>query len=46
MLLNGLRSQETIDLQLQVFNSPRAQLRVLGKGKKPRLLPLPKETIQ
>ncbi|PYX28179.1 MAG: integrase [Acidobacteria bacterium] len=46
MLLNGLRSQETIDLQLQDLQLAEAQLRVLGKGKKPRLLPLPKETIQ
>ena len=46
MLLNGLRSQETLDLQLQDLQFTDAQLRVLGKGNKPRLLPLPGETIQ
>jgi site-specific recombinase XerD len=46
MLLNGLRSQETLDLQLQDLQLAEAQLRVLGKGNKPRLLPLPGETIR
>lgn len=46
MLLNGLRSQETLDLQLQDLKLAEAQLRVLGKGNKPRLLPLPGDTIQ
>lgn len=46
MLLNGLRSQETLDLQLEDFQLAEAQLRVLGKGKKPRQLPLPGDTIQ
>jgi integrase/recombinase XerD len=46
MLLNGLRSQETLDLQLEDLQIAEAQLRVLGKGNKPRPLPLPGETIQ
>lgn len=46
MLLNGLRFQETLDLQLHDLQLADAQLRVLGKGNKRRLLPLPGETIQ
>src|SRR5215472_7462911 len=46
MLLNGLRSQETLNLQLQDLQLADAQLCVLGKGNKPRLLPLPGETIR
>jgi integrase len=46
MLLNGLRSQETLDLQLEDLQLADAQLRVRGKGNKPRLLPLPGETIR
>jgi integrase/recombinase XerD len=46
MLLNGLRSQETLDLQLQDLQLADAQLQVRGKGNKPRLLPLPGETIR
>jgi site-specific recombinase XerD len=46
MLLNGLRSRETLELQLEDLQLADAQLRVLGKGNKPRLLPLPGETIQ
>jgi integrase/recombinase XerD len=46
MLLNGLRSRETLDLQLDDLQVADAQLRVLGKGNKRRLLPLPGETIK
>jgi integrase/recombinase XerD len=46
MLLNGLRSQETLALRLEDLQLADAHLRVLGKGNKPRLLPLPPETIQ
>jgi integrase/recombinase XerD len=46
MLLDGLRSQETLDLQLEDLQLAEAQIRVLGKGDKQRLLPLPPETIQ
>jgi integrase/recombinase XerD len=46
MLLNGLRSRETLALQLQDLQLDDAQIRVLGKGNKQRLLPLPTPTIQ
>jgi site-specific recombinase XerD len=45
MLLDGLRSQEALDLKLADLQLPDAQIRVLGKGNKYRLLPLPSETI-
>jgi integrase/recombinase XerD len=45
MLLDGLRSQETLDLRLEDLHLADAQIRVLGKGNKQRLLPLPAETI-
>jgi integrase/recombinase XerD len=43
MLLDGLRSQETLDLKLEDLLLADAQIRVLGKGNKQRLLPLPAE---
>lgn len=46
MLWNGLRSQETLDLKLEDLQLADAQIRVLGKGNKQRLLPVPTETIQ
>jgi site-specific recombinase XerD len=46
MLLNGLRFRETLDLQLEDLQLADGQIRVLGKGQKQRLLPLPPETIQ
>ena len=46
MLLDGLRSQETLDLQLHDLQLADAQIRVLGKGNKQRLLPLPPETVE
>jgi site-specific recombinase XerD len=45
MLLDGLRSQETLDLKLEDVHLREAQLYVLGKGNRQRLLPLPPETI-
>lgn len=45
MLLNGLRSQEALDLRLEDLHLADAQIRVLGKGNKQRLVPLPAETI-
>jgi integrase/recombinase XerD len=45
MLLDGLRSQETLDLQLEDLQLAEAQISVFGKGNKQRLLPLPAETI-
>lgn len=46
MLLNGLRSREVLDLQLEDLLFSEAQIRVRGKGSKPRLLPLPPETVR
>jgi site-specific recombinase XerD len=45
MLLDGLRSREALDLQLEDLQLAEAQIWVLGKGNKQRLLPLPAETI-
>ncbi len=46
MLLDGLRSCEALALQLEDLQLPDAQMRVLGKGYKKRVLPLPPEIIQ
>ena len=46
MLLNGLRSRETLALQLEDLLLSEAQMRVRGKGARVRLLPLPPETIR
>lgn len=45
MLLDGLRSCEVLDLQLEDLSLADAYLRVLGKGNKERTLPLPAETL-
>ena len=45
MLHNGLRSREALTLKLQDVQLAEAQLYVLGKGNKQRLLPLLPETI-
>ena len=45
LLLDGLRSCEVRTLQLEDFQAASAQLRVLGKGNKQRLLPLPQDLI-
>lgn len=45
MLLDGLRSGEALSLQLEDLQLADAQLRVIGKGNKPRVLPLPREVI-
>ena len=45
MLLDGLRSHEVIELQLQDLQLSQTQLRVCGKGNKERLLPLPNDTM-
>jgi site-specific recombinase XerD len=45
MLLDGLRFRETLDLRLEDLHLAERQLRVLGKGNKPRVLPVPAETI-
>ena len=45
MLLDGLRSCEVLALQLEDLQLAQAQMRVLGKGNKQRVLPLPQEII-
>jgi integrase len=45
MLLDGLRSGEALSLQLEDLQLADAQVRVIGKGNKPRVLPLPREVI-
>jgi site-specific recombinase XerD len=45
LLLDGLRSAEVLSLQLEDFQMATAQIRVLGKGNKQRLLPLPQELV-
>jgi integrase/recombinase XerD len=45
MLLDGLRSRELLELQLEDLQLAAAELRVLGKGNKKRVLPLPAETV-
>jgi integrase len=46
MLLQGLRSQEVRDLNRDDLRLPEAEIRVPGKGNKPRFLPLAPEAIQ
>jgi integrase/recombinase XerD len=43
MLLDGLRSCEVLSLQLADLQLADGQIRVLGKGNKQRLMPLPEE---
>jgi site-specific recombinase XerD len=46
LLLQGLRSQEVLDLNRDDVLLPEAQIRVRGKGNKIRFLPLAPEAIQ
>ena len=46
MLLDGLRSCEILSLQLEDLKLADAQLRVLGKGRKQRTVPLPAEIME
>ena len=46
MLLQGLRSQEVMDLNREDLLLPEAQIRVRGKGNKTRFLPLAPEAVQ
>ena len=46
MLLQGLRSQEILDLNQDDLLLPEAQIRVRGKGSKTRFLPLAPEAVQ
>jgi len=43
MLLDGLRSCEVLALQLADLQLADAQMRILGKGNKQRIMPLPEE---
>ena len=45
MLLDGLRSCEILQLQLEDLSFSDGQLRVLGKGNKKRVVPLPPDII-
>jgi integrase/recombinase XerD len=45
MLLDGLRSCEVLGLELEDLQLAEGQMRVLGKGNKKRLVPLPPETL-
>jgi integrase len=46
MLYDGLRSQETLAIQLEDLHLAEAQFLVHGKGNKQRLLPLPPDTLR
>jgi integrase len=46
MLLDGLRSCEVLALELEDLQLAEGQMRVLGKGNKKRLLPLPPEILE
>lgn len=46
MLLNGLRSREVLTLQVEDLLLAEALVRVHGKGRRMRVLPLPPETIR
>jgi site-specific recombinase XerD len=46
MLLQGLRSQEVLNLNREDLLLPEAQIRVRGKGNKTRFLPLAPEATQ
>jgi len=45
MLFNGLRSRETLNLQLEDLRLLQTEIRVQGKGNRQRLLPLDPQTI-
>jgi len=46
MLLHGLRSCEVIALNREDVQLPDSQIRVLGKGKRIRVLPLARESVE
>jgi len=46
MLFCGLRSKEAIGLQLYDVNTSEGQFRVLGKGNKERLIPMPANLLE
>ena len=46
MLLDGLRSCEVLELQMEDLQLVEGQMRVLGKGNKKRIVPLPPDTLE
>ncbi len=46
MLLDGLRSCEALSLQLEDLQLTDRHIRILGKGNKKRVLPLPEEIVE
>jgi site-specific recombinase XerD len=46
MLLHGLRSCEVLALNCEDVQFPESQIRVQGKGKRTRVLPLARETVE
>jgi integrase/recombinase XerD len=46
MLLDGLRSCELLGLQMEDLQLASGQIRVLGKGNKKRIVPLPPEILE
>lgn len=46
MLLDGLRSCEVLSLELEDLQLTEDQMRVLGKGNKKRIVPLPPEILE
>ena len=46
MLLDGLRSCEVLALELESLQLAERHIRILGKGQKERLLPLPDEIVE
>ena len=46
MLFNGLRSREVLTLQLADLAFSEAQIRVLGKGRRQRILPVKADTLR
>jgi integrase/recombinase XerD len=46
MLFNGLRSRELLNLKLQDLRFSEAQIRVFGKGRRERILPLKTDTLR
>lgn len=46
MLLDGLRSCEVLALELESLQLAERHIRILGKGQKERILPLPEEVVE
>lgn len=46
LLFNGLRSREALTLRLEDVSFSQAQIRVLGKGRRQRMLPVKPDTLR